>query len=241
MLIMTYNIRLGIQQGVESIASLIRDSSADIIALQEVGKFWNYGPAGDTLARLSELTGLPHYTYAPALTLPGQGVAAPSESTPTPLDAQYGHGLLSRWPIIQTHLQLLTQNKDERRVLLFATVETEQGKLQVLSTHLSHVDSDRPAQAKELVKAARKLAKTGDPVILLGDFNESPDTRWIKSLQKKWHDAGQHSSNPTFPASEPRVRIDYLMAANAHWQTDAIVIDEREASDHRPVIASLQL
>lgn len=240
MLIMTYNIRLGIQQGVEAIASLIRDSSADIVALQEVGKFWNNGPAGDTLARLSELTGLPHYTYAPALTLPGQGVAEPSESTPTPLDAQYGHGLLSRWPILQTHLEFLTRNKDEQRVLLFATVETELGKLQILSTHLSHLESDRPAQAKELVKAARRLAKTGEPTLLLGDFNDAPDTRWIKSLQKKWHDADQDQSRLTFPATDPRIRIDYLFVANAHWQTAATVIDEREASDHRPVIASLQ-
>lgn len=241
MRIMTYNIRIGIQQGLEAIARVIRQANPDIVALQEVGKNWNYGPpVGDTLAKLSALTGLEFHAYAPTLTLPGQGVRDSSDTQDAPIDAQYGHGLLSRWPITSTHIQPLTCIADEQRTLMFATTETNQGRLQILSTHLSHRDSDRPTQALELLEAAQKLAQTRQPALILGDLNEHSDAIWIKKLQKTWSDADQLQNRLTFPADAPRIRIDYLFAINAIWQNDVTVIDEQKASDHRPVIASLR-
>lgn len=234
MRIMTYNIRIGIQQGVDAIAHVLGQANPDIVALQEVGKNWNYGPpVGDTLAKLSASTGLNYYAFAPALTLPGEGDDG--------ADAQYGHGLLSRWPITSTRIQPLACIADEQRTMMFTTVETNRGRLQLLSTHLSHRDSDRPAQALQLLDAARTLADTGQPTVMLGDFNEHFDAPWIQSLQKTWSDADQAQNRLTFPSDEPRLRLDYMFALNAAWQNDVDVIDEPHASDHRPVVASLRL
>ncbi len=246
MRIMTYNIRIGIQQGVEAIARVINQANPDIVALQEVGKNWNYGPpVGDTMAKLSALTALPYYAFAPALNLPGEGVCDSPDNQNAPLntqlDAQYGHGLLSRWPITSTRIQPLTCIADEQRTMMTTTVETNQGRLQILSTHLSHRDSDRPTHALELLKAAQKLQDTGQPAIILGDLNEHSDTPWIQNLQKAWSDADQAQNRLTFPADKPRLRLDYMFALNATWQNDVTVIDEQTASDHRPVLASLRL
>ncbi len=247
MRIMTYNIRIGIQQGVDAIARVISQARPDIVALQEVGKHWTYGPpVGNTLAKISASTGLKYYAFAPALTQPGAGVCDPFDNEldvplDAPLDAQYGHGLLSRWPITSTKIQHLPCIADEQRTLMFTTVETNQGRLQILSTHLSHRDSDRPTHALELLQAAQKLQATRQPAIILGDLNEHADSPWIQTLQKTWSDADQAQNRLTFPADDPRIRIDYLFAHNATWQNDVTVIDEQQASDHRPVIASLRL
>ncbi|MBA2661071.1 MAG: endonuclease/exonuclease/phosphatase family protein [Bradymonadaceae bacterium] len=230
MRIMTYNIRLGIQQGLEPIAQIVRAAGADIVALQEVGCHWSMGPPGDTLATLAVLSGLEHSVYAPALVVdqPGGG------------KERYGHGLLSRWPISASHIVKLAQIEDEPRVLLYSTVETSGGALKILSTHLSHLPSDRPTHAGELQRAGGLLAAEGVAAVIMGDLNESPEVEWVQMLQRTWTDADATASRLTFPAPEPNVRIDYLFCQRGRWH-DVEVIDEREASDHRAVVARLAL
>lgn len=223
MRVMTYNIRLGIQHGLEPIAARIREQSPDLLAVQEVGRHWIMGPGGDSPRRLSELSGMEHHVFAPSL----------SYFPPS----QYGHALLSRWPIEAPRVVWLPRGTDEPRTLLTATLRTPRGAVRVVSTHLSHLE-DRRLQSPVLLTLAREaLADGGPPLLIMGDLNESPDDPWITELQRLHADAGAKDDAPTFPAADPERRIDYLLASKGHWE-DVEVIDEASASDHRPLVAS---
>lgn len=230
MRVMTYNIRLGIQQGLEAVAAVIAEASPDLVVLQEVGCFWTMGPAGDTARELAELVGLSHAIYSPAIREARQGHDTP---------ACYGHALLSRHPVRHHEQWFLPQLADEPRTALFSILETPHGALHVVSTHLSHRVTDRPAQAVFLVERMARLGALPGPLMLLGDLNEEPGVPWLRSLCETWADADADASRSTWPADEPRMRIDYLLAQGATW-SDAVVLENADASDHRALMATLQ-
>lgn len=222
--LMTYNIRLGIQQGVEAVAARINAAKPDIVALQEVGHHWIMGPSGDTTAKLAKLTGLDHHIFVPAI----------FEDN----NAQYGHAILSRYPITALQHQNLTQNEDEPRVLLHSRLHISETFNPIfLTTHLSWLDSDRPTHAKELTEAVNHYMTQGESVFVMGDLNEHHDVAWIQSLTHILADADHQQSRLTYPSTEPRLRLDYLLCSEGHWQ-DPTIIEDVETSDHFPVIAT---
>src|SRR6056297_1320435 len=100
----TYNIRLGIQQGLQAVAEVLQKAPGlDIVAVQEVGDSWQMGPSGDSTAHLAQLLGLDHFIHVPALT----------EESSDGSRARYGHALLSRWPLQYSTIVALPQYEDE--------------------------------------------------------------------------------------------------------------------------------
>lgn len=219
---MTYNIRLGRQRGVDAIADVIHAQRPDVVALQEVGRGWREGPAGDTTRTLAGRLALPHHLHVPAIDEAG---------------ALYGHALLSRWPIASSEVEPLPRGVDEPRVLLRAVIDTPRGPLTLLTTHLSWIE-DRPAQGEVLRQRALALAEQGARVVVMGDLNEHEPTPWLEALREHLHDADAALARPTYPADAPRIRIDYLLSSHGEWR-EVAVPRELDASDHRPVCATL--
>ena len=94
----------------------------------------------------------------------------------------------------------------------------------------------------EHVRGLTDLLAGREPVLLGGDLNEGPDepaARWI--ADRYWDVA--RDAGPTFPAWEPRARIDYLFVSEGVRVERAWVGGERFAglSDHLPVLADLEL
>jgi endonuclease/exonuclease/phosphatase family metal-dependent hydrolase len=226
MRIMTYNIRLGIQEGLSPIGRIITEAQADLVALQEVGRNWSYGPEGDTASTLARLTGLEHMVHVPAIEEEHRG--KPSF---------YGHALLSRWPIMDYSIVDLPQLADEPRRLLFSIIDSPSGYLKVLSTHLSHRDTDRPAQSTDLLDRVCNWLEEDGSHFLVGDLNADPSEPWIGELQTMMSDADRSAGRLTFPANAPRLRIDYLFCREGQW-SQVEVLEESTASDHRPVVAT---
>lgn len=215
---MTYNIRLGIQKGLPPIADVILEAQADIVALQEVGRHWTMGPKGDSTAALAELTDLRYSVFAPAISRLGP--------------AHYGHALLSRWPLTHPTIVELPRVVDEPRVLLKTTIVTPAGALNVIATHLSHIE-DRPAQGRVLEEHALSSAR---PTLVLGDLNEYRLDGWLESLSTSFNGVG--ATGPTFPAHAPTRCIDYVLSSGLKRYRTEVLFDE-DASDHRPVVAQL--
>ncbi len=95
--VMTYDIHLGIDGGLEAVAGIVGE--ADVVALQQVGNDWPEGEAGNQLIQLSRLSGLGYYRYAAAVTLrPGD---PPKRRPPPTPDHRPGFGvaLISRFPL----------------------------------------------------------------------------------------------------------------------------------------------
>lgn len=223
----TYNIRLGIQQGLSAIAdALATTGGADILALQEVGNRWIMGPDGDSTTTLAAALQMPHHIHVP--TIEQQG--------PDGRPARYGHALLSRWPIRNHEIIPLPRLEDEPRAMLHALVDAPFGTIDIISTHLSHILPDRPEQGRFLLDWLDENPGDANSRFLLGDLNADDDEAWLRELLSRFTDADSDVQRPTFPSKLPERRIDYILSQGAHLE----VVDVPTLagpSDHRPVVS----
>jgi endonuclease/exonuclease/phosphatase family metal-dependent hydrolase len=113
----------------------------------------------------------------------------------------------------------------------------------VISCHLS-LDRDRRLQ-----EVRRVLAVAGQlrgPVVVAGDLNEPPDgPAWALLRKAGFLDHGSAAWR-TFPSDEPKRRIDALLVRGAatvirHGDPGVDPALLAAASDHRPVLAELEL
>jgi endonuclease/exonuclease/phosphatase family metal-dependent hydrolase len=114
--------------------------------------------------------------------------------------------------------------------------------LTIVNVHFDWVRDDgfRFAQAEVLT---RYLDALKTPYILLGDFNDVPESRTLALFTSRAGEAVKPQRDHfTFSSTEPTKEIDYIFfSPGASWRAREVrVIDERVASDHRPVLAVLE-
>ena len=232
--VLVYNIHHGAgtdgKLDMERIAGVIERAEPDLVALQEVDRGTRRTEGIDQPAVLGEMTGL-HAAFGKAIDYQG---------------GDYGQAILSRFPIQDVQVHPLPGSHDgEQRIAVSAKVRPggDGEAIRFISTHLDH----RPDPADRLAQAAEiNELFTGDaiPTIAAGDFNAKPDSEVMKNLREHWTDAAAEAGSPehTFPAPSPRKRIDYVLYRPAdHWRVvEARVIEEKVASDHRPLLVVLE-
>lgn len=227
--VLSYNIHHG--EGtdgkfdLERLAEVIRSARPDLVALQEVDRETERSGGIDQAAVLGELTGL-HHTFGQAR--PYQG-------------GDYGQAILSRFPISDAKVHVLPSKLEvEPRIITETTVDIEGAKLVFLCTHLQHDDAAmREAQASKIVEL---FGDTKLPLILAGDFNAEQDSRPLEILSERLTIATADRSLRTFPATDPSKQIDFILyrPGDRFRTVEAMVIDEKVASDHRPVLALVE-
>ncbi|MBZ0236265.1 MAG: endonuclease/exonuclease/phosphatase family protein [Deltaproteobacteria bacterium] len=159
-----------------------------------------------------------------------------------------GLAILSRHPIAEVHVETLPPGAIPRKVLV-ARIERDGEPITFATTHLDHQDAAvRARQAAAASSAVATLAGTG-PRVLVGDLNEGPGGGVGAALEDNaWADAWAvlHPGDPgpTFPASNPTARIDYVwiagaLAPQAIERTFAAPVAGVHASDHLGVRAVL--
>ncbi len=122
----------------------------------------------------------------------------------------------------------------------FARCAVDRVPFVVAGSHLATDPAERPGQASLLANA---LAPVGEAVILGADLNESPGGKAWELLAAGRLDAGRDGGG-TFPAREPRERIDALLVDPRVEVARCAVVDTpaaRRASDHLPIVADLVL
>jgi endonuclease/exonuclease/phosphatase family metal-dependent hydrolase len=228
--VLCYNIHHG--EGTDGkidlprLAKVITAAKPDLVALQEVDHKTRRTGGVDQTAELARLTGLAG-KFGKAIDYEGGG---------------YGQAVLSRFPIDELKVHLLPGTPDrERRIAAEARVTVGGRDLSFVTTHLHHQNAAfREQQAAEL----NALFGTADrPVILAGDLNADPDSKPLGILLGKWANATSGPALFTFPAGKPAKQIDYVLyrPAGRFRAVEAKVIAEAVASDHRPVLAVLEL
>lgn len=230
--VLTYNIHHG--EGVDGkldlqrIAAIIRGAEPDLVALQEVDQNLPRTGKVDQPAELARLCGM-HVAFGGNYQFDG---------------GDYGNTVLSRRPIRrhQNH-RLPMPTPGEPRGVLEVEIELEGGEpLVLLATHLDHRPLDR--SRRESAAAINELA-TAAPEglwILAGDLNALPESDVLKLFQAEWHSTAEKSLL-TSPAPTPRRQIDYVLVRPvSRWRVVEVqVLDEPVASDHRPLLATLEL
>ena len=124
----------------------------------------------------------------------------------------------------------------EPRVALFARFQVEGRWVTVVCTHLQNAAGDGPADAPaQLDQLLGELAHWPTPWILMGDLNLRDD-----KVLPRFAAAGLEAvqSAPTFPAHDPKVRIDWIGVRG--FTVGAVEVPTVQASDHLPLVAELQ-
>jgi endonuclease/exonuclease/phosphatase family metal-dependent hydrolase len=253
----TYNIRTG--KGMDGkldlarTAAIIKNLQLDIVGIQEVDKGANRSGNVDQAAELGRLTGM-HAEFAPAMDRDG---------------GQFGVAMLSkaRWIDMRRHVLPGVKGREPRAALAATfrvgempsedkeTAPAQRDALRanilgsnayrsfvVVVTHLENQDETLRLKQIELLQTI--VASYGkSPMLLLGDLNSKPTSLPMLALSRHWTDVSAQSTQKTFPADVPAERIDYVMfRPRSAWRVlEERVIAEPAASDHRPVLAVVQL
>ena len=220
--LMTYNVRNAIgldgKRDLQRIANVILSVSPDVVAIQEVDSMSprNYCYLMEELAVRTRM----YASFAPAIHL---GIG------------KYGVGVLSRERPLRTR-RVSLPGREEKRVMLLVEFED----YIFCSAHLSLTEEDRMRSLDIIREYAGKSKK---PFFLAGDFNALPQSEFMAKLGADY-DILNDVAVQTFPASVPNRTLDYLVSWKRTGEglavVDSRVIEERVASDHRPVVVTLR-
>ncbi|MCB9866603.1 MAG: endonuclease/exonuclease/phosphatase family protein [Phycisphaerales bacterium] len=232
--VLTYNIHHGAgmdkQIDLPRIAKIIRDSGADLVALEEVDRNVPRTSHVDQPAVLGELTGM-HAVFEKNADMQG---------------GDYGNAVLSRYPITRYENHLLPNFPgNEQRGCLEVHVRIAGKPAVFFAAHLDHQQPDGERRAS--IAAIRKYvaANPDATVILAGDLNAEPDSAVLADAEAFLANADQaaESNLLTYPADQPDRKIDYVLYRDQPGLrcVSCRVIPEAVASDHRPLLAELRL
>ena len=221
--ILTYNIRHGAGMdyvmNLERQAAIIKACEADVVGLQEVDSVTNRSGMIDEAAYLAQENNMVG-TFGRAIDFNG---------------GKYGVAILSKEnPLSVKNIPLPGA---EPRTLLVCEFE----QYVIACTHLDLQEANRLASVDIIVNEAKTWTK---PFFLCGDWNDKPDSELLERMKESFtilnNTNAEDLSYPTylsFPANEPNVCIDYVAGFGQNYEKrSSEVLNEPEASDHRPVL-----
>lgn len=255
--LLSYNVRLFNQyeesgNSKKEIAAFIRGESPQVICLQE------FYSSGSRYASLREFT-----------TLLGDRYDVHSKSLPDRTNTFYGIVTLSSFPVINrgdivhplsssltiftdivigndtiriynNHLQSFRLKKIERTFLEDISNRPDNEFLRefrILSVSLRQGFRERARQSTALRK---HIEESPYPVIVCGDFNDTPVSYSYRKIRGGLHDAflvAGYGAGFTYRDKYPSNRIDYILYEDPMECTGFRIIKKR-LSDHYPVISS---
>ena len=201
----TYNIQYGLGRSgrydLEATAKAVE--GADVIALQEVERFWKRSGNLDQVAELSRLLPDFHWVYGPGLDIDASYRHADGHLVSR--RRQFGSMLMSRTPILSSRSFPLPKygtlkQHSIQQALLEGVIDTPAGPIRLYTTHLSHLSAEtRIPQIEALLDIIERAPAEGgawcgghpnpaagwtegeEPpmprhAMLMGDFNFVPDS-----------------------------------------------------------------
>ncbi|MGI9310352.1 MAG: endonuclease/exonuclease/phosphatase family protein [bacterium] len=220
----TYNIQYGTgRDGRNDLARVVDEvAGADVIALQEVERWWSRSGNVDQARFIAERLRDYFWVYGAGVDLHADG-AAPARGA----RRQFGNMLLCRWPLATSRHHLLPKYGSVgplsvQRSALEATAQCGARCLRLYSVHLTHLSSaTRLPQVEALLEIHRDAAYEGAPIagdlrgaewaadapplaeqavpdeaIVLGDFNFQPDSPEYDLIVGPRSDYGGRITNP---------------------------------------------
>ena len=225
---LTYNIQHG--AGTDDVvdldrqAAVIASADVEVVGLQEVDSCVKRSGYIPEAAVLAEKLGM-YSTFGGAIPLTG---------------GKYGVAILSKEPPLTVHHMPLPGT--EKRTLLVCEFQEY-----VFAT--THLDLDEEQRLASLPIILEEAASWGDkPFFICGDWNDEPTSTLIKTMKKEGfimlnYPTTITSSYYTFPAANPKKIIDYIACYGRVVSSvrSRKVLNEPQASDHRPVLVEVKL
>ena len=259
MRLVSYNIQYG--RGRDGVFDLQRITTAvagaDVIALQEVERYWQRSGMCDQPGEIADLLPEYHWVYGAGVDLDASADGARHRRR------QFGNMLLSRRPIVSSRNHLLPKYASlgpmsVQRSALEGVIETGRGWLRVYSVHLTHLSAETrmpqletlldihqraPMEGAALTGEGLKAEWTQDGMppalpaeaIFMGDFNMEPDSEEYARITGPVSPYGGRVTNP-------HGFVDtWVAAGNAELDGVSADIDGREVRlDYCFVSASMR-
>ncbi len=224
--VMTYNIHHGISAAghmdLDAIASVIEESGAQIIGLQEVDKRFIRTLFRDQVKELAQKLNM-YYCFGETFNI---------------LGAEYGNAVLSKFPITSVN-NLQLDSTGEPRGIISAAVDVNGKVINFLVTHLSLSKNLRNVQIQQI---KRYLDLLEDEVILVGDLNATPEQGEVMYIDRYLKNAVRDTARDRIGTYEDadgtQVQIDYIFISPEIRVKDVFVVNS-PASDHLPLIADI--
>lgn len=247
--VLSYNIHYGVgmdsNKDLKRIADVINRLNPDIVGLQEVAD-------SNMTATISHLTDM-------------IGVFGASTEKETPnlyhlLDIPvpesqlfYGDAILSKYPFRYLgNLSIPSASSSRYEAMCvdvnFSEKYGEETMVRFITTHFDYLRTIGSEYARKAAIEVIETAFINDslniPYILTGDLNATPRSAPLKLLEEKgWVIENAGKELATVPSISPQKQIDYvLVRPKRRWRIiDVSVIEEELASDHRPILMTLEL
>ena len=218
--VMSYNVRhcagMDLVLDYDRTAAVIQRQLPDVVALQELDSMTGRSGQCYQLGELASRT-LYHPVFGAAIDYDG---------------GKYGVGILTREESLS--VKRIPLPGEEPRVLLVV----ELPDYVIACTHLDLNEDDRLASIPLIIEEAQRWDK---PFLLAGDWNDGPDSALLKEMVK--HFTILSAPTVSYPADTPWECLDYvaLFKGRSAIVLSSQVLNEPEASDHRPVVVSMGL
>jgi endonuclease/exonuclease/phosphatase family metal-dependent hydrolase len=231
--VMTFNIHYGEGkdgiQDLSRIAEVIRECDADIVGLQEVDNLNPRSRFVNQAKWLADELGM-YCAYGVNLSIG---------------PVQYGNAVLSKFPIEFYENIPLPTSGFEPRGCLWTQIDVGGCQIAFLVTHLGLSKDERARQINSIIEMLEKITV---PIILVGDWNNVPDSEEVSSVASVLKDvyAGtdsnceEEAATFAFGTRKPNVRIDYMFVSSEIVVMEVKTI-ETQVSDHLPVIAEVDI
>lgn len=214
-------------------ARVLTELDANIVGLNEVfGVFYGENRENQ-LDEIATHSGYEHKYFAKATDLYG--------------DRSYGNALLSKYCfdgitriVPDPDISELNGEYAETRCVLRADFQVNGKRFTVLVCHFGL----NIAEQKNAVKTICQIADAvSTPVILMGDFNVTPESEILRPIRERFNDTDNLLSSDfcyTFPADKPDIKIDYIFYKGNIVPTSAQVVPH-VISDHLAVYSEFEL
>ena len=236
----TYNIHKGVQGlgparrlEIHNLGLAIEQLDADIVCLQEVRRMNRREAA--YFERWPQV--------AQAQYLAPEGYEAIYHTNAYTRDGEHGNALLTRWPVVSSQHEDISDHRFEQRGLLHVQVRVAGRVVHTIVVHLGLVPGSRIRQAAQLQRYIRREVPDDAPLVVAGDFND-----WGHQLAQMLAGFGLLEFSDarglqTYPSRLPVARLDHVYARGLRPLSLAVPRGRIwwRMSDHLPLIAEFQL
>jgi endonuclease/exonuclease/phosphatase family metal-dependent hydrolase len=218
--VVSYNVR-SFRAGVGEAAALLKDEAPDLVLVQEAGPRRRLHAAARALGMESVSS---HRRFS-----------------------RVRNAVLFRppWRAIEVTVRYLSRERGAYpRGFVAVRLGRSGERLTAVSAHFSLTASERLRHAREFTDA---LAGIRGRIVVGADLNEEPGRPAVRWLTERLFDCyRERGEGPgeTFPATSPTARIDYLLVTDGLTPLACRVAAgprAERASDHRPVIADVEI
>ena len=254
--VMGFDSRHMEENEVNQIAEYVVESDADIVCLQESGKWGKWGQRIDSMlqARYPHYVATPHPGKSPDhLSVYSRFPVLSSEMIPFESNQNFSMAYVlnvngERVLVVNNHLEsnkLSYDDKDSFDLMTRGKLSNDSAKHETkhIFDKLAEALKKRAPQADAVASYIKNYRDKGMSIIVCGDFNDSPLSYTHRKVCDGLTDCYVSSGNgPGFTYHQNRiyVRIDNIFCSD-DWKPYACKVDTKVAqSDHYPVVCWLK-